>query len=853
MPSFQSILKEAAKAIKKPAVLEAGERGTGAAPAMLDPALVRPAAREFSPGVPVAGVPEVAQQVNVTAATEMTTADRIQALKTHLGGLIRRDPNLPKDVQEKLYRGSWRKEAANEVADLDIGQWFSPLKRDPVSQTKLVHNYMVTEDEVAQAMRYGKTHIRDIPIETWQESARRLQEAVDLDPEVQEALKRIRGALDEQFEDMATRQWIDRNRYLGDYTPIRRINASLDGLASFFGEDAEALKSRLLAAQQKRTGAQTPREVDLIKVFRATRAEYLRKVAEHETALDLFSDPTINLTEHFAQGQALPRDVAVVRTGAGMFGATIKANEGYFIDGALRAMDPKGHLNLGGFVVPKPVAEAIGHFNRPVHSGAENWWYKSGTNIAKMLTVYNPANTMVNLLSDAPVAMFVGPESHPLGFLKWAGRAYPAAVRGARGKGGTHVKLHGRTVDVWDMAVREGITSGTIAAELGSGVKLPPELARLYPEAERNHANWLARIARKLETSRLAVEAGPRIAAGLEAVERTGDWSKFGQVGRDITFRYGAGAPRVSQFPAIRMISPFLQFQGLATARVLDLANAKSLPTKARIAIGLAAVPLSAHMWNHQNDEYKQVELALPEYERNQLHIVVPDPTDPSKPRRDIEGQPVVLRFRYWVPEQVLSTVGLGNLATRAERTVTGRDTPMQFLSQTVKGAGESISNMLVLPSIVQEAVTGKTERGPMSGTDWVNRIAPITRIATKAVERGQDYGPAEGAKTAVLETAGARFARARHVDVKLLDAQLQEAVRKMNESKGRFRSAARNRGGSDVAEAKKTFLDAVAEVKRLKAQIAKEKAGGYAPPKADKARSEKRRESVRKTLKEGE
>ncbi len=856
MPNFSSIIKGVLKGVehlRTPAVPEVAARGTAEKPTVLAEALEKPLTKKRAPEVEFKGAPEVEEATRTTADNTVTAEDHIQNLKTQLGGLIRPDPNLPKDVTEKLYTGRWRRDAATQVADRDIADWFSPLQSNPAIQATLVHDYMVTADEVAQAMRYGKDKINDIPLPIWQESLNKLQVVVDNDPEVVAALANIRKGLDGQFDDMAARHWIDRNRYLEDYTPIRRINASLDGLATFYGEDAEKLKMKLLSQQQRRVGGSNPRETNLLNVLRATRAEYLRKVAEHEAFVDLVSDPTINFTDKVTPGAPIPKGLSVFRPSPGGFGSTIKSNEGYFLDGALKALDPKKQMSVGGWVMPKQIVSALEHFNRPAHTGSENWWYKQGHNISKLLTVYNPANTNVNRASDLGVAMFIpGTEgAHPLGVLKWYGKATKAAYQGATGKGGTHVKLHGRDVDVWDLAVREGLTTGTIAHDIG-GEHLSPELLRLHPEAATNHANWLEGIKRSLQLDRLATEASPRIAAGLEAVERTGDWSQFGKVGRDVTFRYGAGAPRVSQFPAIRMISPFLQFQGLATARILDMANAKSMGTKARLALGVTAVPLSFYMWNQQNDEYKQIENGLPDYERNQLHIIVPDPLDPAKPRRDVQGQPVILRFRYSVPEQVASLIGMGNLPERVHRVFKGRDTPIQFAEQTVKGAGESISNLLVLPTLVNQYATGQSRSGlPMKGMDWIEKLAPGSRIITKSVERGLNYGPLEAAKTAAYEAAGLRFAKARTADVKVLDAQLQEAVRQMREAKAQLSSAAKNKAGTEFKRALEDFKKKAAEVRRVKAQMDKEKEEGFAPEAADRGASEQRRAGIKKVMEE--
>lgn len=858
MPSFGNIIREAVEAIKSPAIPEAAARGTAEHPKILDPALIKPSTTVRAPEIPFKGSPEpaVMKATRATEVKDVTTSERIQNLKTQIGGLIRRDPNLPKDIQEKLYEGSWRANAADDVADLDIAQWFSPLKSSPAEQATLINDYMITADEVAQALRYGKDKIRDVHIDVWKNSLDRLQGAVDSDPEVVESLARIRAGLDEQFDDMAARNWIDKTRYLDDYTPIRRINAVMEGLATFYGEQPDALKSRLLDAQRKRTGGQGARETDLLNVFRATRSEYLRKIAEHETFLDFIADPTLNVTDKFSNGQEIPRNLAVFRPGAGAFGSTVKAKEGYYLDGALKSIDPKGYINTGGWVFPRPLVEAMSHFSKPKHTSQENAWYRMGSALSKNLTVYNPANTNVNRVSDLLVAMFTPGEAsaQPVGVLKWYGKAAKASYKGAYGKGKTIINLHGKDVDVWDLAIREGLTSGTVAHDVGMENPLPPELLRLHPEAEAAHSNWWANTVRNLEADRLATEASPRIAAGLEAVERTGDWSQFGRVGRDVTFRYGAGAPRASQFPALRLISPFLQFQGLATARILDMAASKNLGTKGRLALSLIAVPLSFHMWNQQNDEYVQVENALPEYERNQLHIIVPDPLNPAKVRKGVDGQPVILRFRYWVPEQVASTIGLGNLPARVDRVLKGRDTPMQFMEQTGSSAAESISNQLVIPALVSEALTGKNQQGrPMTGLDRLLRTVPGTRIVANAAESNENYGPEEAAKVAAYEAAGLRFARPRHVDAKLLDAQLQDAIREMKEAKAAFVGAARNKTGTDTIEARDVLEKKIQEVKRLKKQIKSEKDAGYNPPPTDKNATAKRKASVQKSLKEDE
>jgi len=822
----------------------------------------KPTIVERAPGAPFPGPAPVREAVRATEnVAPPTTAEKVMSLRRLAESFIRPDPGVSKPVEEVMFRGRSRSRAARDIADLDVGEWFSPLQRDPVNQSTLISDYMTTADEVAQAERYSKDRIRDIHIDLWKDTLNKLQLAVDGDVEVQSALKNIRAGLDEQFEDMVSRNWIKKDRYLNEYTPIRRINATIEAIAGYIGEDPQAMKSRILSAQMKRTGGGPPRETDLPNLFRAVRREYLAKVAEHEAFLDLLGDPSVNLTEKYitAEGKIvenLPSNLRVVRPGPGMFGATLKSPEGHFLDGALKALDSKGVVNVGGYVFPMEVADAVNHFHPRTLAGEENQVYKMALGLMKNLTVYNPKNTNVNRAGDLLTALLFPGEgkSHAMGMLRWQGTANQAAYKGAFGRESrTKVTLHGRTVDVWDEAIREGMTSGTIAQQLGSSTQsLPPELARLYEQVGGTHANYWLKTKATLEADRLATEVAPRIAAGLEAVERTGDWSQFGRVGRDITFRYGAGAPRAANFPIVKMLDPFIQYMGLATARFLEMAGSKQTGPKARILLGLTAVPAAMWMWNTQNDAYKQIENALDPVERNLPHIILGSWEDPGEPQRDVEGNPVVLRFKYLIPEQVAQMVGMANAPERVGRVLLGRDTPVKFVKDTGAQASKSIGDMLVLPSMLKELATQKSELTgrPMSAMDNLGRILPGSRIITRAIERGQTYGPVEGAKTVLTEASGASFARPKRRGPALIDADLQKARLNVNDAKRSLRWAIRNGSPNQVRDAQRKLAEATTEIKRLSAQLKKEKAEGYKPPKpaleANKARLEANRRALR-------
>jgi len=818
---------------------------------------------ERVPGASFPGPEPIRQAVRATENRPLpTTTDRVMGLRRIAEAFVRPDPGVSKEVEETMFKGRSRSNASHDIADLDVGEWYKPLQRDPVNQNTLVNDYMTTSDEVAQASRYGKDRIRDIHIDLWKATLDKLQAQVDADPEVQQTLGNIRKGLDEQFDDMASRNWIAKDRYLNDYTPIRRLNATVESLAGYIGEDPEAMKSRVLSQMMKRQGGGAPRETDLPALLRGVRAEYLAKVAEHEAFLDLLANPEVNLTERFITPDGridgnLPSNLRVVRPGPGMFGATLKSPEGYFLDGAMNGLDPKGVVNTGGYVMPEPVADAIKHFHPRKLEGGEKALYGHAMSLMKNLTIYNPKNTNVNRVGDLATALVFPGEgkAHAMGILRWMGKANEAAYKGAFNREGrVRVKLHGREVDLWDHAVREGMTSGTLAEHLaGTDRAMSPELARLYPGMEANHANWLDTAKRTLQADRLATEVVPRIAAGLEAVERTGDWSQFGKVGRDITFRYGAGAPRAANFPIVKMFDPFIQYMGLATQRFLEMSNAKSLGPKARIAVGLAAVPFAMWKWNTQNDAYKQVEDSLPREERNLPHIVLGSFENPAEPQRDVEGNPVVLRMKYFIPEQVAQMVGLAQVPSRVGRVMEGRDTPIQFMQDTGAQAKKSLGDMLVLPSMVKEVVSGKSSLTgkPMTATDMVNRVLPGSRIVTKAIERTQTYGAAEGAKTAFTEASGASFVHGKHRGPALLDSDVKDAERAVLDAKRSLRWAMRNGTPQQVKSAQDAVRSTQQERARLMKQVRTERSTGYRPPPPNIAAHRERLTANRKARQE--
>ena len=288
----------------------------------------------------------------------------------------------------------------------------------------------------------------------------------------------------------------------------------------------------------------------------------------------------------------------------------------------------------------------------------------------------------------------------------------------------------------------------------------------------------------------------------------------------------------MTRLPMAKALAPFLMWQGLATQRILHTMGASGMEPKVRLALGTVLVPWAINGWNNQNNYYKQAELSLPEYERNQMHIWLPDFIDPSKPKIDVDGKPVALRLRLWLPDQVAALIGLGNLVPRAERVMSGRDTPMQFAQQSAKMAGDSISGMLVYPQIIQQMLGSSNLSGnkPQGISDRVERVAPLARLGAVTYRTTKNYGLSEGSLKFIEELAGLRTANAMHKGPYILDAQFEDAKKALADAKIRLMIAKRT--DPDKAEqALKDVYTAADELRRVANQIKKEQAQGYTPP----------------------
>lgn len=761
---------------------ELGERGTAAAPEILK--RVRPPATVGlrSPGTPFKGTPaakQVARTTRVEAPRIVRIADAVDRYRDFLTGFFRSEPGLPRDLGGKFYNTRVRVNAAQENVDILLrDQVFSHLQRDPANQVDLLADYVILADEFSslseRAAKLGlpPTKVRGragVSLKQIETSLRQVQAAASADPEVMMAHRALRKQLDDTFDDMVAQGYISPKRRRADYTPIQMLTEIAEGLAS--NGSPSGVTTGVLDAMMARTGSRGPRETNIIEVMRVHLGEYARKRAEDDLVVELMDDATINFTGKFRKGDEVPRGLAIYAPGPGMPGYGRKSIPGNFMAGFQQGMAPTSRTYMGGFVVPEKIAAKLNAFKPRGTTGGENAIYRAGQAWARQMTVYSPRNTTLNMLSDTPLALLgeAGEPSRAIGVLRMFPKAMSEVRKGLFGKGSPY----------YDMLRKEGGASATLAFDVG-GAPVSTDFSRFYPKGKLSP---LQKVQQAFKGTRQFVEAIPRMAAGMEALERTGDPAQFGRVARNITLPYGAGAPANVRHPVMRAMAPFFQFMGLATDRVFQMMATPG--SRARISAGLMAVPTATMQWNYQNDAYRQVENSLPSYEQDQMHIIVPDPSDPSKPALDKNGKPIVMRVRYWVPEEVMNFLGLGNLPSRARKVLEGRATPMEFAGSIPGNLARNVAGQLGPVTVALEAalqrslVTGQPK--PISET--LRSMLPLQRIALETARGAEQGGAGEAAKRMAEETLGASFATPERKGRAILDAELRDAKRDLDEA----------------------------------------------------------------------
>lgn len=765
-----------------------------------------PEIAQHLPGVPYAGTEALKPFVRATRAPKGGDVGAlVQKTKRALGGFVQAEPNLPKHYQDMFLEARYKVESATSRADKTVlDRVASKLEGDPASQARLMSDYLTLADEFSDLQsRFSKdptTPVYGRGGATIDEIERELQAVMGemrKNPGAVQAAQGFRAVADELFNDMVRYGLIAPNRYRKDWTPRQQIMEIARGMSEAYGP--ESVGGEVLSIMERRTQTGGVTETNMISVLRKVLREFHEKVAGDDLVLRILSDPALNRTDEFAArpGALLPKGWALYRPRPGLPGWRIPEAEAHVAAGVADALGADARtLVPGSFVLPEDIVGRLENFYPPpVQRGAEETAYKAGRMMARAFTVYNPANTALNLVSDFSVAALglPGERANLGGFLRFYPGAFLESVRGAFGRGS----------EVFDRAVQEGITSATFERATG-GENIPTALkAALGAETSRNPFGHLANVARR---ARLAVESAPRIAAGLAAEQRVINEAaargrfgaltrqeaaaEFGRVGRAITLPFGAGAPEHTRSPFFRFAAPFVQFIGLATDRTVKLL---SLPgSRGRAWAAVIAVPTAAFMWNRQNEAFRDVEMALHQRDRYSMHVIAPDPEDPSVPMKDRNGKPVVLRFRYFVPEEVASMFGLSNLPTRAADVLEGRSTLGEQVAISGAQTVESVGRQVVPAQIVAELASGRSlltgEEKPRA--ELLTRSIPIVRELQEGYKGAANAGPLEGVKRVVQETAGIRFATPAKKG--RADADILELKFKLRDARSKMRSAYR-------------------------------------------------------------
>lgn len=822
MPGFGSFLEQITKklpevgeAMFKPAIPEIAER-TPTSLIEAGKALPSTVGQRHAE-VPYHGDPSLKAATRATQVQPETVGDWVQQKKNALMAFVQSDPGMPRDIADRLVSHREAIEGSNYLASKALQPVYGSLRRAPIEQAAGLWDYAVAADDLAQAMRDGyssimkvddKGNVLHVPVEKWSAHTEKLKQFVDSDPEVGEALAKRTSMWKTIFQSMVDEGAIVPERELQDYTPMRHLTGIARGLAAATGD--ETLVRRLSAVRARGIAGGT-RETNLAMLEHDVIRRFLKWKADRQLFTDLMADKTINLTDQFKYGEPLPANLVRFDPGPGQIGYMRRPPEMDFLSGAADELH-KDRYASGGFVIPKALKSALENIS-PQDSKAEDLWRKLGRQAARWLTVYNPKNLALNIGSDLVTALMgmPGEPARPLGVLRWYGKTARGVVNASMTGEPYMVNIGGKLEDVMSLAKEHELGGSTFQSQVTTGGEIPSELEHLLPPGSVKH-NPAADFAKNL---RQGFELAPRIAAGLEALERTGNPEEFGRVGREITLNYGGGAPAASRMPMFKLIAPFIKYLGLATRRFANLAMTPG--SRGRTVAAVVAVPFASMLWNQQNDHYKQVEDALPEYERTGMHLIVPNPNDPSTPLVDRQGKPVVLRFRYLITEEMMKQAGLGNLPARVGRLASGQDTPRQFVKQTTKTAAGNIGSLITMPSLALDFLSDTDRNGRQRDIgEKIMRTVPLARIINEGWTNTTDYGPAAGAQRLAEEVAGASFASVTRKGPHTLDATLMEHIRALKDAKMALRSALMNsKSPTEVAKQRKRLTSAADEIRR--------------------------------------
>jgi hypothetical protein len=517
----------------------------------------------------------------------------------------------------------------------------------------------------------------------------------------------------------------------------------------------------------------------------------------------------------------------------GQVGYVNKEVEEAIFDGVLDALPTAPFSDDGrGFVLPRRVVAALEGFNPRIPGEHESAFFAAGRNYASAFTVYNPAVTVLNMLSDAPLA-FVGglPDeaARPMGFLRM-GEAYKSAFNGV---------VRGKRDEAFTRALQNRVATSTQTFDLGGRpgsrtledfVETPTFAENLKRFAQGDIGAGAAAAKRgvlaPLAQARQVAELAPKIAAGEEALARTGSIQEYGRVGRNITLDF-AKAPAATRNPALRFAAPFYAFFGSITPRMAQLATRKG--SRNRVLAAMAAVPTAIMLWNYHDEDYRRVEHSLNSFERDQLHWI--QPGFDGKPAVDDDGKPIVRRIRYFLPEEVAKIVGLGNMPSRIARVVGRRDTFQDLIESIGTGAAQGIAGQVLPARLVAELSTGR-ELSTGEDIDPLGSFIgsfPQARVVEKGILNIRDDGPVEGSlKTLEENVLGFSEASVRRRGKGLFDVDLADAKREVQEHRRKMVKAYGNGETAKGDDEFKLMQEAVKDLRRIAQAIMEER--GEAP-----------------------
>ena len=724
----------------------------------------------------------------VPAANRATAESGARRIAEAFGGLFEAHPGLPKDIDKLAKEARWRADASDAVArhtvkERVLGKLQGSMD-ERTAKAELLQRLIVNTDDLATMERKMKADpdasITSTMGRTWDQVAaaqRTLVGAAGKHPDVVAAYQGYRNLVDEMFNAYVKRGYISPDRQLAEYTPFVKIQQINDANGRLGGSGAERTNTVMSQLKSRSKNAEDIgiRHTGALRLIIDQLGDFQTKAAEDEMLGAILADKTLNRSAEFPPGTAIPEGYVRYRPEPGMPGYGVKDKMGNAVAGFVNTAAGGGQdAMFHGFVLPERVVRFLNEFQPAAPPEMQGKMYKAGSALSRQMTVYNVSNTALNVQGDLMTALLgrPGEKAQPIGLMKHYFKAADEAIRGI---------LKGQEGPEFVKALESGATTGTFASTIDGG-QMDAEMAKLHGEEV---AGGCQKVPEAFKAYRQVVEATPRIAAGMEAEARGGD---FGEAARFATLEFGHGAPAHTRNPTFRFMFPFWQFMGLASKRVFDLV--KTPGSRGRTLAVLALPPVATMMWNTQNAEYQKVENSLPKFYEDLTHVIVPDPRDHSKPLLDTKGQPVIVPMRWLITEQVAQLFGLGNLASRVRKVAVGRKSVGEAVADVPSNIARQVAQQAVPLNIAGSILTGKDqltgEQRPRA--ELVAKSLPLGRDVIDVYKAAKNYGGAAVAQKVISKVAGVTFMNPLGKGKK--DADVIDLIVKRNDARKRMRSS---------------------------------------------------------------